>query len=121
MRVYRSLVMDALNELADPAYQERVWSGSDPRLVSSLTECAERLFDDSGLVEALDRGSVFGPSIDAKLRRLGNWLGAIQATQPIPDLLRDESLAESRELAAEILNDLAQDGASSGEQGVRSW
>lgn len=53
MQVYRDRVIDALNELADRDYQERVWSGLDPRLMSSLTECIEELFDDSGLVKAL--------------------------------------------------------------------
>ncbi|MGL4745927.1 MAG: hypothetical protein ACRCXL_16275 [Dermatophilaceae bacterium] len=104
--MYRSLVMDALNELADRAYQERVWSGLDPHLMSSLTECTEELFDDSGLAQALDRGSVFGQSIDEKLLRLGDWLSAVDATQPILELLRDESLVRSRALATEILDDL---------------
>lgn len=115
MHVYQRLVMEALNELADRAYQERVWSGSDPRLMSSLTECAEQLFDDSGLALALDRGPVFGSSIDEKLRLLGSWLSAIDATQPASDLLRDESLSRSRGLATEILDDLGCEGPSSDE------
>lgn len=115
MHVYRQLVLEALNELADRAYQERVWSGSDPRLMSSLTECVEQLFDDSGLALALDRGRVFGASIDEKLRLLGSWLGAIEATQPTSDLLRDEALFRSRVLAAEILDDLAREGQPSSE------
>lgn len=113
MRVYRALVIEALSELADWAYQARVWSGLDPHLMSSLTECTEELFDDSGLAQALDQGSVFGQSIDEKLLLLGDWLSAVDATQPIPELLRDESLVRSRELAAEILDDLAHDGSPS--------
>jgi len=106
MHVYRSLVIEALTELADGAYQMRVWSGLDPHLMSSLTECTEELFDDSGLAHALDLGSVFGQSIDEKLMLLGDLLSAVDAAQPIRELLRDEALVRSRELAAELLDDL---------------
>jgi hypothetical protein len=109
MQVYRDRVIDALNELADRDYQERVWSGLDPRLMSSLTECIEELFDDSGLVKALHGGPVFGPSIDGRLLLLEEWLSEIDVGQEVPELLQDELLVRSRKLAAEILEDLADD------------
>ncbi len=101
--------MDALAELADLAYQERVWSGRDPHAMSSLVECEEALFDDSGLARALERGGAFGRSIDAKLRQLGALLDEVDATQPVSSLLCDGVLAECRALAADVLRDLASD------------
>lgn len=115
MKVYRSLVVDALTELADPEYQERVWTGRDPYAMSSLTECVEELFDDSGLAHALERGSVFGSSIDRKLLLLGARLDAVDPTLPIPELLRDEALLQSRDLAADILQEVTLDRTQSDE------
>lgn len=113
MRIDRSMIVEALTELADPAYQERIWAGQDPLLMSSLTECVEQLFDDSGLALALERGPVFGESVDEKLRALGTRLSSVDGTQPLAVLLRDQGLIVSQGLAADILNDLATDGSGS--------
>lgn len=113
MRIDRSLIVQALTELADAAYQERIWAGRDPRVMSSLTECVEQLFDDSGLEHALERGTVFGPSVDEKLRVLGTRLSMVDATQPVTQLLHDKGLIQSQGLAADILHDLALDGSHS--------
>lgn len=74
--------------------------------MSSFTECEEALFDDSGLLKALDQGDAFGPAIDDKLRLLERKLGAVDEAQPVEDLLADARLHSCRLLAAEILGDL---------------
>jgi hypothetical protein len=58
-------VRAVLDELADDQYQSRVWTGKDPAgEMSSFVECVERLFDDSGLDDALD----------APTKKDGQWI-----------------------------------------------
>ena len=55
-RVVAHLVQEALAELADEPYQREVWLASGgPRVGSLLVEATERLLDDSGLGDALNR------------------------------------------------------------------
>lgn len=70
MSICLSTILDALTELADRSYQERVWAGLAAAEMSSFEECAERLFDDSGLSIALEQGTVFGVEVDGLLRDL---------------------------------------------------
>ncbi|WP_152364964.1 hypothetical protein [Microlunatus speluncae] len=100
---YTDLVMDALAELADPAYQERVWTGRSPGEMSSFVECLEFLFDDSGLAVALDRGAVFGPEIDAQLRTLAELARQIgRDTEPFERLAADPRFIECRRIAGAV-------------------
>lgn len=61
MTAHRDVIVEALIELADASYQQRVWAADDPNEMLSFVECIERLFDDSGLAIALSHGSAFGP------------------------------------------------------------
>lgn len=106
MTNYRNLIVEALIELADGSYQERIWTGAEPAEMSSFSECIERLFDDSGLTLALSRGNVFGPEVDAQLRTLGELADSVDALQPVGQLLQDPKLAECRRLSREILRRL---------------
>jgi hypothetical protein len=55
--------------LADEAYQRQLWLAAGGPEVSSFTECISRLWDDSGLSDALDRPQgVYTPEIDDQLR-----------------------------------------------------
>jgi hypothetical protein len=104
--LYNKVVLDALSELADTSYQERVWSGHSHTEMSSFDECVERLFDDSGLAIALDQGTVYGVETDDLLRELGTLVGSVHADVQVDDLLRDPVLAQCRSLAARILEAL---------------
>jgi hypothetical protein len=71
----RDLIIDALRELSDADYQERVWLGGSTTEMSSLTEAASSLFDDSGLDAVLQNGQrAFSPVMDAQLRELQSLL-----------------------------------------------
>jgi hypothetical protein len=108
MSVYTETVRNALVELADAEYQQRVWSGeSAENEMSSFDEAVERLFGDSGLGLALDRTDpVYGSQIDDEFRRLDHLVGRIDGARSPSEILRDPLLSEVRTLASEILRAL---------------
>ena len=96
-------VEDALRELADADVQARLWLANSGRGISSLDECGCRLFDDSGLGDALDKGPVYRPDIDAGLRELRQSLAKIDRTRSVPTLLADPAVARVRQSAQTLL------------------
>lgn len=105
-RVLDEIVDEALRELADEEAQMRLWTSSGATDVSSLSEVRSRLWDDSGLADAMERGVVYSDLIDRRLRHLRGILHRIDENAPVSALLRSESLAEARLVAAELLQDL---------------
>lgn len=111
MSVYTNVIVDALSELADTSYQERVWAGHSPTEMSSFDECVERLFGDSGLATAMDQGPVYGDETDGLLRELGTLVDSVRADGQVDHLLRDPALVDCRSLAARILEALTDPAA----------
>ncbi|WP_421694495.1 hypothetical protein [Aestuariivirga sp.] len=69
------ILESSLLELADDAFQRRVWLGYSKTEMSSMTEATAGLFDDSNLDWALEKQQVvFSPDIDNELRKLGKKL-----------------------------------------------
>lgn len=100
MSVYTETVRDALAELSDAEYQRRVWMGRGAaNEMSSFDESVERLFGDSGLSIALDRGGVYGSHVDDELRRLHALVGRIDGARSPAEILLDPLLGPVRELA----------------------
>ena len=101
------LVEGGLREFADKAEQRRLWTASEGPEVSSFSECACRLFDDSGLVVELDRGrEVYTQEIDQDLIELGRLLRRVDGNRP-PELVLDDPLVvQARSLATSILGKL---------------
>ena len=98
-------MLDALAELADPDYQERVLGLAErPACNRRSPSCAETLFGDSGLGLALDRDVVvFGLETDRQLRTLaGMKVGKIE-DQPFDRLIADPRFVACRRLAGAIL------------------
>ena len=107
MRVIHELVEDGLRELADEADQGRLWTASTGPEVSSFTECVCRLFDDSGLVDELDRGrEVYTQEIDQNLVDLRRLLRRVDDTRAPEAILEDPVVTEARSLAVSILGKL---------------
>lgn len=105
--VVDDVVEEALRELADEDAQTRLWLASEGPEVSSLTECRCRLWDDSGLGDALEKpGVVYTPVIDSRFRDLRSVLGRIDDVRPPTQTLTDPDLAAARTLARELLLDL---------------
>lgn len=105
-RVLDEIVEKALRELSDEHAQARLWTSSGGPEVSSLAEARSRLWDDSGLADAMQRGVVYSDSIDLQLRRLHDALRRIDENAPVIELLGSGDLATVRGLATELLDEL---------------
>ena len=110
-RVINAIVVENLSELADHAYQERVWTGNGVPEVSSPQECAERLFSDSGLQDALDRGEVYGAKADVLARKLSRIVDQVDLDREPEEILADPLVAEIRDVARNLLG-LVQESTS---------
>ena len=109
--VIDAVVEDALRELADESNQRRLWLAAEGPEVSSFIECVSRLYEDSGLILALEEGrTVYTPSIDAAFTRLDRLLSRIDGRRPPDDILNDPLLGEARALARQLLIDLRRFG-----------
>jgi len=100
------LVKEALAELADASFQERVWLGSGDAEIGSIVEAMSQLFDDSGLGDVLDDDGelAFTAEIDDAIVALEAQLKplALDAVAPA-EILRDERILGVRELAQKAL------------------
>lgn len=101
------IVTEALREFADEDEQRRLWLSTGPPEVSSFDECFCRLFDDSGLIDSLEKKRVvFTPQIDQHLLQLDGLLKRVDASRPPRALLKDPALEQARPLARRILNEI---------------
>jgi hypothetical protein len=104
MQVYEEMVRYALSELADEDHQRQLWTSLTPSGQSSLEECWERLFDDSGLGDALDQqAEVFGEQPDQCLRELDAALRQVSATESADDVIASDEMVLVRSLASKTL------------------
>jgi hypothetical protein len=108
--VMHSLVRGALTELSDAEYQARVWTASGGPEIGSLTEATARLFDDSGLGDALTSDDpVYGTEADNLLRALDARLGKLDDARSPAEILGDPTIEDVRRLAAAALRALPPD------------
>ena len=103
MPVHANLVTAFLRDLSDKEFQEQAWTGKLDGVTASFDECVNGLFDDSGLGDALDTGSVYSDDVDDDLRRLGDLVDRIDARRSAEAILDDPDLALVRDLARDIL------------------
>ena len=104
--IYPHLVKEALAELADTSYQRRVWLASAGPVVGSFDEAVCQLYDDSGLGDALERGSgrVFSAEIDEALTALGAQLQWFTDRTLHPEeILADKRFEDIRGSSGQIL------------------
>jgi len=72
------IILDALDELSDVVYQQRVWISGSSTEVSSMNEAVAALFNDSGLDALLNRDLIaFSANIDGELKDLRTALSAM--------------------------------------------
>jgi len=110
IHVADEIVEEALRELSDEHAQARLWSSAGGTEVSSLAEAKSRLWDDSGLSDAMDRGVAYNDEVDTQLRRLRVVLHRVDENAPVGKLLASPDLASARSLARELLDRLRQFG-----------
>lgn len=107
-RILVEVVVDALRELADEELQRRRWTAAQGPEVGSIVEATSRLLDDSGLGDALDRGTkVFGEHADETLAELAHRLVRIDGTRAPALVLSDPRMEEVRRLAASALDQVS--------------
>ena len=105
------LVENALRELADVERQRRLWLSSGGE-VSSFIEVGSRLWDDSGLADALDGPhGAYSAEIDGQLRALRTQLVRIDFARPPEEILEDPRLQRARSIASLILQSLSPQGS----------
>jgi hypothetical protein len=104
--VLDEIVEEALRELSDERAQRKLWRSDGEAEVSSLAEVRSRLWDDSGLADAMERGVVYNSEVDAQLRRLDRVLEVLDDNTSVDTLLDSSQLATARSLAAELLEAL---------------
>jgi hypothetical protein len=104
------ILESALLELADDAYQRRVWLGHSKTEVSSMTEAIAALFDDSSLDRALEKKQVlFSNDIDNELRQLGRRLSrSLMAEEEVGTaaVLDSSEWKEIQKAAGRILSEI---------------
>jgi hypothetical protein len=104
-RVLDEIVGEALRELSDEQAQMPVdfvgWTRG-----LSLAEAKSRLWDDSGLADAMQLGVVYSDSIDLQLRRLHDTLRRLNENAPVAEVLGSGDLATVRALATGLLEEL---------------
>lgn len=110
IHVADEIVEEALRELSDEHAQARLWSSAGGTKVSSLPEAKSRLWDDSGLSDAMDRSVAYNDEVDTQLRRLRVVLRRVDENAPVGTLLASPDLASARSLAKELLDRLRQFG-----------
>lgn len=96
-------VIVSLAEMASPLFRERVWIRPSTEWESSYVECISRLFDDSGLQDALLSGSVFGEEVDGLLRKIDELTDIIDFRRTEEQIVADQHFRSCSQIAGNIL------------------
>lgn len=95
---------ECLEELSNKELQEKLWlsTGEAGSNVSSFVEAHCQLYDDCGLGDALEKGSVYGDSIDKQLLFLEVQMKDVDADRYPSEIIDSPEMQGIRELAAKI-------------------
>lgn len=96
-------IIISLAEMASPLFQERVWVRPSTEWESSYIECVSRLFDDSGLQDALRSGIVFGDEVDGLLRKIDEVTDGIDFRRAEDSIVADPDFRSCSKIAANVL------------------
>ncbi len=105
-KIYKSILVSALRELADQNYQERIWlnTGDKPIFTLSFTEAVNNVFDDALVMEALQaKRIIFDTHVTQTLRELHEATSAIDEFRPEEAIISDPLMKIVREKAAQAL------------------
>jgi hypothetical protein len=97
------LVRQSLKELSSKEMQIRLWM-SDAGEISSFVEAVEGLFDDSGLVIALERDRAkFLPDALLLFGKLDEEIGLVDADTPPQRVIESKQMDAVRRTASQLL------------------
>ncbi|MDY6803726.1 MAG: hypothetical protein SXA11_07955 [Cyanobacteriota bacterium] len=102
-------IQNAVREIANPEFQERVWVRGEGPEVSSFTEAICRLFDDYNFDNFLDehwQNFGFSSKLYPMLDELRNRLNEYEEKETDAEIVRDERWDEIREFAKVVLLEL---------------
>lgn len=103
---YKNILIQALRELADRDYQQRIWlnNGDKPIMSLSFIEAANNVFDDAYVTEILENNQiVFDKKVTEALRELGVALDAVDEFRDEQAIIEDPLMQVVREKAARVL------------------
>ena len=104
--IFKNHFFDALSELADRSFQERIWTNKDnPKgYVASFTETDINLFDDALVSDALERGAIiYDSKVTKSLRELDAATRAVEGYRSAEEIINDPLMQIVRDKAAEVL------------------
>lgn len=102
-------IQNAIREIANHEFQERVWVRGEGPEVSSFTEAICRLFDDYNFDDFLDEhwhNFGFSSQLYPMLDELRNRLNEYEEKETDAEIVRDERWDEIREFAKVVLLEL---------------
>ena len=105
-KIYKSILVQALKELADKDYQERIWlnNGDKPTMTLSFVEAVNNVFDDALVKDALQADHIiFDERVTKALRELHAATDGVDETRPEEEIINDPLMDIVREKAARAL------------------
>ncbi len=114
-KVYKTVVIESLEDLSNRAFQEVAWFENNQGLSSSFGDDVSAVFEDSALEHALNAGDiVFGEAADTALRELNEIVEAIGYDRDDAELIDAPEMDIVRQKAALALELVkASDGVES--------
>lgn len=103
-QLHIELILESLAELGSDLFQRQVWMAQVEGVCASSIECFCRLFDDSGLGDALEEDvEAFGGEIDNTLREILRLMISIGDAIYEPELFAEAAFQRMSLLASDIL------------------
>lgn len=105
-KIYKSILLQALIELADKDYQQRIWlnNGDKPVMTLSFVEAVNNIFDDALVKDSLHaKRIIFDERVTRALRELHEATEAVDEFRPEEEIINDPLMDVVREKAARAL------------------
>ena len=105
-KIYMENVVECLKELSDPEFLKKVFGQS---IITSFDELVCQLFDDTGLIDAMDDGWWNGyltAEVKSKFAKLHSLTQSIDSKSLTIESVDDPLILKIREIAKELLDDL---------------
>lgn len=103
-KIYKKILMDGLEQLANRQRQEFTWSPNSQNIMSSFTEDVIAVFDDAIVMHALQNGHIiFDKNVTKALWELHDATDAVDERRPPEEVINDPKMELVRQKATEIL------------------
>lgn len=106
-----AMLIDCLEELADQSFQEEVWLGSRPDVLSFSSEAFEQTFTDTGLSSELEKDqekSLLSPQVRELALQLERAVRKVPNSIAQKEIIVHPAMVSVRSLASALLRELKQ-------------